>query len=280
METIPQYAQRQTRSFPLLIVKPKTMLPRTRRKFLSRFSKPDAIGHHVILIAFVFLGMAAALAIAIREFGLAEGNEPPIFSSLGGSGITEWRFLSDEVNGVGFSLKVHHVIASHEGIFAVYSVNAIADGATLSSDVQVRRVTDGVVDIEPSADLLVATGDIAAIRIASLGAPTVGAKTYAMSLSGFSATNSQTPVSLELLEDNTPNEVEKGISIMTNPAPDVPSLLHGGYWVIGPQGTTFGILPGVAGGEAIPSYFKISLGGTVQQFTFEEFVDFNQQPRR
>ena len=270
----------ETRSFPLLVVRPKTMLARIKRKFLSRFSKPDSIRRHVILTTFAFFGLTAALAIAVGGFGLAGGNEPPSFSSLGGSGITEWRFLNDEVRGGRFSLDVHHVIASHEGIFAVYSVNAVADGATLSSDIQVRRVTDGVVNSKLSADLLVSTGDTAAVRIASLGAPTVGAKTYGMSLSGLGATDNQTPLSIGVVEDTTPDEVEGGVSIMTNPDPDVLDLLHGGYWVIGPQGTAFGILPGVAGGEETPSYFKISPGGIVQQITFEELVDFNGQHRR
>ena len=256
------------------------MYTRIRQKFISRFSNSDSIRHHAILTAFAFLGLTAALAIAVGGFELAGDNEPPSTSSLGGAGVAKWQLVNDEVNSGGFSLDVHHVIASHDGIFAVYSVSADGDGASLSSDVQTRRVTDGVVDSMLSADLLVAGGDGAAVRIASLGAPTAGARTYGMSLSGLSATNSQTSVSMEVLKDNTPNKVEDSVSIITNSAPDVPDLLHGGYWVVGPEGTTFGILPSVAGGEATPSYYKISPGGTVQQITFEELVHFNQQHRR
>ena len=211
---------------------------------------------------------------------VSEGDSGRAINSSGSPGLTGWRMLSDEVSGGETSIKAHHVIATHNGIHVVYSAKASANGASLSPNVEVRRITDGVVDSALASQHLVATDHTAAVRIVNLGEPTVGRTTYGMSLSGLDMAKSQTSVSLEVVEDDTPNVLEDGVSIMTNPDPNVANLLHGGNWVIGPQGITFGILPSVVGGEQTPSYFKIDPNGTMQEISLDAFRAFNRQHRR
>ena len=255
------------------------MLERIKQKVISGVS--DATRRQAMLTALALLGIVMTLVFAVVAFGLADTNVPPgSVKTQGHPGYTGWRLTSEDANGSGFSIDVHHVIAGKLGIFVVYSARTLVDGVQLSPNVQTKRVTDGVASGQPSVDLLVATTDEAAVRIASLGAPTAGATRYGMSVSGLSATSDVPALSLSVIEDETPNVVEGGVSFLTNTNPDVAHLLHDRYGVIGPQGITFGILPSVAGGDSKPSYYKISPGGSIQEITVEELKAFNQQHRR
>jgi hypothetical protein len=92
-----------------------------------------------------------------------------------------------------------------------------------------------------------------------------------MNVAGFDANNKQNDLSIDVVEDQTPGTVEGGISFMTHPDPEAVHLLHGGYWVLGPQGTTFGVLPsGVIETMETPSYFMISPDQAIREITFED----------
>ena len=203
-------------------------------------------------------------------------------SPIGQPATTGWLLLDENKNRDGISIRVHHVIATNKGVYVIYSAKANALGGRLTLDVAARSVLDGTIREDSASDHLVATDDVTAIRIASLGKPVPGTTNYGMNLSGLDTEDTAASISLNIIADETPGVVEDDISFMSHPSSHVAPLLNGAYSVVGPQGITFGILPQsiIAVAESAPSYFMIAPGGTIREITFEELVAFNERHTR
>lgn len=194
---------------------------------------------------------------------------------LGAPGSPGWKLLDLQKSADQISMTVHHVIASPHGIYAVYSVKVKSPNDHLDSTSVTRHIADGKMIADPTADYLVGADDRATVRIASLGKPSPGVSRYGMNVA-VDTNKGTADISLDVVESETPGIVRGGVSFMTNP--EATYLLHGGYWVIGPQGTTFGVSPGsVIATEDKPSYFMISPEGALWKIKFKDLVDFNEQ---
>ena len=244
---------------------------------------PGAVSPTIRRTLLITFGLfALGLAAAIAYFGLPADDQlgSPI-NPAGYPGSTGWQLLDQKKDVDGVSIHVHHVFASHNGIHVVYSANAVTGSGRLSPSVVTKHVTDGTLAADSTADRLVATDDRAAVRIASIGKPAAGRTTYGMNVAGLDTNDSRASLSVDIMADETPGVVEEGISLISHPGPEAPYLLHGGYWVFGPHGTTFGILPSsVIATEETPSYFMIAPDGTIREITFDELVAFNEEHRR
>lgn len=220
--------------------------------------------------------IATVTAIFTGYLTLSVGDQ------YGHPGSAGWNLLNQGKSGNDASITVHHVIASDYGVHVVYSITMDAPNGRLSSDIVTKPIIDGTKVTDSTTDYMVATDDDkSAVRIASLGEPIPGGRTYGMNVAGFDANNKQNDLSIDVVEDQTPGTVEGGISFMTHPDPEAVHLLHGGYWVLGPQGTTFGVLPsGVIETMETPSYFMISPDQAIREITFEELVAFNEEQRQ
>ena len=224
------------------------------------------------LVLFV-AGFVAAMAY------LAHSTDSQV-SPSGHVPFSGWQLLDQEKSDDRVSIQVHHVVATHSGIHVFYSVKANATSGRLSSNVVARRVIDGTMADDSVEDRLVATDGVTAIRIASLGKPVPGTTKYAMNLTGFDADDGMGSISIDIISDATPTVIEDSISLVSHPDP-VANLLYGGYSVIGPNGITFGILPGrVISAENTPAYFMIAPNGVIREITFEELVAFNERHTR
>ena len=227
---------------------------------------------------FTLVLFAAGFVAAMAYLALSTDSQ---ISPIGQAPSTGWQLLDQEKSADRVSIQVHHVVATHNGIHVIYSAKANATSGQLTSDVVARRVTDGTMTDDSIEDRLVATDGVTAIRIVSLGKPVPGTTKYGMNLTGFDADDGMGGISIDIISDETPTVIEDDISLVSHPDPEVTNLLYGGYSVIGPNGTTFGILPGrVISAEHTPAYFMIAPGGMIREITFEELVAFNERHTR
>ena len=251
-----------------------------RQKLISLLGDPRTKWSAAVLIAVVLL---VAGIVMVKNYVVRSVDDQAIATDVipqptglpGYPGSTGWKLLDLEKSSDQISVTVHHVIASHYGIYAVYSVKAKSPKTRLDSASVIKHIADGKMTTDPTTDFLLGTDGRAAVHVASLGKPVPGVLRHGMNVA-VDTDKGTADLSLDVVEGETPGVVAEGVSFMTNP--EAANLHHGGYSGGGPQGVTFGVHPGsVITTDSTTSHFMISPDGAIREITFEELVAFNKE---
>ena len=196
----------------------------------------------------------------------------------GHPGSTGWRPITHEANIDGININIHHVIIAYGRIYVVYSTHT--DGTDDSwTHMTTKQITSGTTSAQPVEDYMVATNGSESVRIADLGPSVLNREIYNMDLAMLDTNESLTYLSVDVVLDETPETIDRNVSIMTHP--DAVNLFYGEYSVIGPRGTTFGILSSRAiQAEDLPRYFMINPSGEIVEITFDDLVAFIVEHRQ
>ena len=196
----------------------------------------------------------------------------------GHSGTLGWEWLDSKKNNGQIPVTVHHVIASDYGIYFVYSLKTEDPDDRLGPEIVTKHISDGLIATVPAEEHLIGTDGKVYVRIVSLGKPMTEVTTHGMNIAVDTA-NGRSDISMDVIRDETPGVVEKRITMMSNPDPEVAYLLFSEYGsVTARSGTTFGVHPGfLIATQTTPAYFMINSNVEMRQITSQEVIAFTDK---